>query len=473
MHEEPDYMYLNSMNMPQIRYFHRGRYFRPSKPLHFLPPLKLATGATHQPFPEDDGTCKKTSTRGRGRDRQHSRYRKMVTTLSSYLTLGNVADMKFLCRDHVRPPQIVDEVTNARHLFALLENQRLLAENSLYFLQTLLYYIARPDLYQIVLEFRADRQDDYKGKGVDIVDHYQVDLDEDDKRLKLASELLKFRKDLKPRRRLNEVDVNGMRRRLDELSVRMKDNIKIIQQPNASQRVCDDTTDVNSVNGDAVRQDKDREHAHKTTLRTQRTHLHTNRSPNFAPVRSFKRSGIPKTRKPLKTESVNKDPEDSQTKYQKQTEEIHVASRQELEASLTEESKDEDYYTEDEEEISVDTFGYETPCPPPRESALGVNGVKVYDDVTGNPITKYTNVKVPNPSNLDQVTNRIHKLRRQSKEQRNNSMGRIKKKKRKSKTTRTSESGLNTSRDDVGSSNADVKLPDIYDKYARQTTVQY
>ena len=75
--------------------------------------------------------------------------------------------------DHVRPPQIVDEVTSARHLLALLENQRLLAENSLYFLQTLLYYIARPDLYQIVLQFRAGRQDDYKEKGVDISDQYK------------------------------------------------------------------------------------------------------------------------------------------------------------------------------------------------------------------------------------------------------------------------------------------------------------
>ena len=53
-------------------------------------------------------------------------------------------------------------------LMTILEHQRLLAENSLFFLQTVLYYIARPDLYELVHEFRTKRQNDLRKLGVEI-----------------------------------------------------------------------------------------------------------------------------------------------------------------------------------------------------------------------------------------------------------------------------------------------------------------
>ncbi|XP_022094031.1 uncharacterized protein LOC110981103 isoform X2 [Acanthaster planci] len=385
-------------------------------------------------------------------------------------------------RDHVRPPQIVDDVTSARHLFALLENQRLLAENSLYFLQTLLYYIARPDLYQLVLEFRADRQHDYKGKGVDIKNQYQVNLDEDVKRLELANELLKFREDLKPRRRLNQVDVNEMRRKLNELSAKMKENIKIMQRPNAPQRICHDDDvyngNIDSVNGHTARQDEDTKKDHKNASTEGNTHIKHILKLNS--VKSDKRSNIiPKMGKSFRTELNTNQIKGPviQKKHKSDMGEVRGKSRHESTISSTKESEDDNYYlySDNEQENSNDNFGYETPCPPPRESALGINGIKGCDNISSNPIIKSSLVTAHKSSNLVQVASKIHTLRHQPKEQSNNSVGRVKRKKTKMKISRTGKSRLKIAQDEFETSNDkdDIKLPDIYDKYARQTAVHY
>ncbi|XP_033628567.1 uncharacterized protein LOC117291132 [Asterias rubens] len=487
----------------EIRYFHRGRSFRPSKPLHFLPPIKLTTGAEQHTSTPHETVWQRAATRGRGREKRHSRYRKMVTTIASYLTLGNVADMKFLCKDHVRPPQIVDDVTNARHLLALLENQRLLAENSLYFLQTLLYYIARPDLYQVVLDFRADRQDDYRNRGVKIKDEYQVELDEDSQRLELANELLKFRKDLKPRKRLNQVDVTEMRRKLNDLSNKMQENIITMQRPNAPKEALKESPEVDIHEGDLMENGfKSEEEPTADNLPLVR-----NSTPQQlvaqepSPAEPFQESqsnnqvvagGGPQSERVIECkESPELKVQDGNTLPKiVQTGVVTSANQEAPKIPDNERKRDniptkesiEDYYlTKDEFEIQAEDFGYVTPCPPPRETVLGISGTKLYDDVAiaSQNSVKHRGVKnayKPLSSN-DRTASKLHQLRRLSTREQRGSPRRGVQRQRKGNQTRKAKNPGTSDNEETKETSSktkeDLKLPDIYDKYARQTNVQH
>lgn len=155
----------------------------------------------------------------------------MVMTLASNLTVGNVADMKFLCKDHVQPPHLLDSIRYPRDLIGLLEKQHLLSQNSLYFMQTLLYYISRLDLYELVLDFRADKQQEYKDRGVDIKAVYDLRNDAAD-RATLVQKVLKFRQDLKPKSRFQRADISGLRKQLNELSTKMQNEVTSLQETN-------------------------------------------------------------------------------------------------------------------------------------------------------------------------------------------------------------------------------------------------
>ncbi|XP_072045535.1 uncharacterized protein [Amphiura filiformis] len=226
------------MAMPRPKQpIYAAGYYRPKRfrPMHFLPPMKVKL--------DDDSTNKSprnqkskigyngaTTLKETGR---RGRYKNMIMTLACNLTMENVSDIKFLCKEHVHPPGLLDKIRYPRDLITRLENQRLLAENNLYFIQTMLYYISRLDLYELVLDFRVENQKEYRERGVDIKAVYDLRNDSSE-RATLAQELFKFRRDLKPRSRLQRADVNGLRNRLHELTTKMHDHVSEIQQTTAA-----------------------------------------------------------------------------------------------------------------------------------------------------------------------------------------------------------------------------------------------
>ncbi|XP_030844531.1 uncharacterized protein LOC105442064 [Strongylocentrotus purpuratus] len=210
--------------MPQIRYYHHGRYYRPARSMPLLPPLSLVPAvdpSDHHKLKlgclDDDEAIVR-----RWRTTREKEFRWMIRYIGENLTGENIADMRFLCRDHIQPPEVLRQAMKGARLMTILERHRLLAENSLFFLQTLLYYIARPDLYELVVEYRTKRQNDMRKIGVEIM--YEMNPP-NDKGVTLSKELKSFRKSLKPRSRFNTVDVQAMLKRMSELKAEMKSQL--------------------------------------------------------------------------------------------------------------------------------------------------------------------------------------------------------------------------------------------------------
>ncbi|XP_071492559.1 uncharacterized protein [Diadema antillarum] len=209
--------------MPQIRYFHQGRYYRPARPMPLLPPLSLVPAVDPSKHAQLRLGCHDDETVARKwKTKRDKEFRWMVRYIGENLTIDNVADIRFLCRDHVHPPDLLRQSLKGPRLMGILEGQRLVAENSLFFLQTLLFYIARPDLYELVLEFRNKRQDDHRKMGVEIL--YET-KPPNERGLALSQDLRAFRKKLKPRSRFNTVDIQAMMKRLAELKSRMQSQL--------------------------------------------------------------------------------------------------------------------------------------------------------------------------------------------------------------------------------------------------------
>ncbi|XP_041453057.1 uncharacterized protein LOC121406107 isoform X1 [Lytechinus variegatus] len=213
-----------TITMPQVRYYHHGRYYRPARSMPLLPPLSLVpavdTSSHHKLnlgcHDEDEAIAR------RWRTTREKEFRWMIRYIGESLTGENIADMRFLCRDHVQPPDVLRQAMKGGRLMSILERHRLLAENSLFFLQTLLYYIARPDLYELVLEYRTKRQNDMRKIGVEIM--YDM-CKPDDRGISMTKELKSFRKSLKPRSRFNTVDIQTMMKRMSALKAKMKSKL--------------------------------------------------------------------------------------------------------------------------------------------------------------------------------------------------------------------------------------------------------
>ncbi|XP_033101617.1 uncharacterized protein LOC117104859 [Anneissia japonica] len=235
--------------MPNVRYYHHGKYQQPSKAVHFLPPLRLTTTTLEVSNMNSVNRRVQNDTRRSEHNPQthskrfYTRYKKLLFTIASSLTATDINDLKCLCRDHVRPTHHIDDVRNSWSFILLLENKKLLAHNSLVFLQTLLYYVGRTDLYSLVLRFRADRQNEYKGNGVEIHQHLKV-REQDTKKMELAREMLDFRRKLKNSRRNNKPNLTLLQQRLSELSIRVQQNIGLNTMNNYNSRSSDNQRSV-------------------------------------------------------------------------------------------------------------------------------------------------------------------------------------------------------------------------------------
>ncbi|XP_078000243.1 uncharacterized protein LOC144452906 [Glandiceps talaboti] len=190
-----------------------GGYMRGRRPMKYLPPIKSKYIGTTDTFDwsEMEGrqlrrSMDDTFVHGAARY-EHRLYCSIVTGIAKSLTRENVDDMRFLARDYVNPPELLLDVRTPDEMLAVLEGQKLLAENSLVFLQMLLYYIGRLDLYNMVIEFRRSRQKELAQRGFDISNEYQVKY-EDPERIEIAKDLARLRRKLKiyPKRRTRQED---------------------------------------------------------------------------------------------------------------------------------------------------------------------------------------------------------------------------------------------------------------------------
>ncbi|XP_070579960.1 uncharacterized protein [Ptychodera flava] len=204
-----------------------GGFVRFKKPLKYLPPIKSKYIGTRH-------TVDMSEIEGRQLRRtmhhyyssglqttEHRQYCSLLTAISKSLTKDNVDDIKFLAKDHFHPKELLLDVHKPSQMLAALEGQHLLAENSLVFLQMLLYYIGRLDLYNMVVEFRRNRQRDLRQRGFDISDEYRV-RHEDPEKLELVRELASFRRDLNlfPRKR-NQKETRDFSIELRKLHAKM------------------------------------------------------------------------------------------------------------------------------------------------------------------------------------------------------------------------------------------------------------
>ncbi|XP_071833083.1 uncharacterized protein [Apostichopus japonicus] len=221
--------------MPQLRIFHQGRYvyYRPNRTVHFLPPLIGNTDSRKSVATEtntQDSAHSKTLRHDDHTRRAHA-YRKLVAHISKSLTKENVDDMKFLAKEHIFPTHLLDRISSGKEFISLLEQKRFLAENSLHFLQTLLYYTARHDLYERIFRFRYGVQGGYRKKGVNIEEKYNLQQRSRDI-LQLPVEVKNFRDQLQPRSRFNNADIPSMQEKLAVLSTRLDESRKRVSAAN-------------------------------------------------------------------------------------------------------------------------------------------------------------------------------------------------------------------------------------------------
>lgn len=330
-------------------------------------------------------------------------------------------------------------------------------------------------------------------------------MEEDSQRLELANELLKFRKDLKPRRRLNQVDVSEMRRKLNDLSTKMQENIITMQRPNAPNGALEDSSRVDTHGGDLLPERGNDSEEEITKYNPPSGNKSTTDKlaapkPTLAePIeecpstnQGVAEGGPPSTRAPECNECPKLKTENTLPKIVQNGETSAVVSltnqevlktpdnKRKEDSKITPSTKEstEDYYiTEGEVEIQAENFGYSTPCPPPRETVLGINGTKLYDDVAASENSlKHRGVKNAHKplTSTDRTASQLHQLRRLSKDQRGSSR-RGQQQKRKGKPTHKTKTSGTVDSDEAKqtSKKEEVKLPDIYDKYARQTAAHY
>ncbi|PIK55875.1 hypothetical protein BSL78_07209 [Apostichopus japonicus] len=177
-----------------------------------------------------DSTHSKTLRHDDHTRRAHA-YRRLIARISKSLTKENVDDMKFLAKEHIFPTHLLDRISSGKEFISLLEQKRFLAENSLHFLQTLLYYTARHDLYERIFRFRYGVQRGYRKKGVNIEEKCNLQQRHRDI-LQLPVEVKSFRDQLHPRSRFNNADIPFMQEKLAVLSTRLDESRKRVSAAN-------------------------------------------------------------------------------------------------------------------------------------------------------------------------------------------------------------------------------------------------
>lgn len=198
--------------------------------------------------------------------RRHERtvqYRKLMDHIGNSLSRENIDDMKFLAKEHIYPSHLLDRVTDGKAFIAFLEHKHLLAENSLHFLQTLLYYVARNDLHERVFRFRFDIQVNLRKNGVVIQDKYNL-RQRPKELLQLPVEVKSFQNDLTPRSRFKNVNIPTMQMRLNNLATKLDSTRR---RSTSKEQLCEDAIE-------DTRRDRAKTNMHSaldiTTLQTEK-----------------------------------------------------------------------------------------------------------------------------------------------------------------------------------------------------------